>query len=117
MIAINEHGVKEYLTAHDFPAGIQQTAAKNMQKFPIRFLVVDDSGSMATADGHRMIKSGKNTNMISCTRWKELVDIVKFQAGLAQASNALTEFRLLNNAAPIVGMCCGYMQYDNIIIY
>ena len=37
-----------------------------------------------------------------CTRWKELVDIVKFQAGLAKAANAVTEFRLLNNAAPIV---------------
>ena len=30
------------------------------------------------------------------------MDIVKFQAGLAKSSNALTEFRLLNNAAPIV---------------
>jgi hypothetical protein len=37
-----------------------------------------------------------------CTRWKELVEIVKFQAGLAKAANALTEFRMLNNAAPIV---------------
>ena len=36
------------------------------------------------------------------TRWKELVDVVKFQAGFARAANALTEFRLLNNAAPIV---------------
>ena len=36
------------------------------------------------------------------TRWKELVDIVKFQAGLAKASNAITEFRMLNNAAPMV---------------
>lgn len=30
------------------------------------------------------------------------MDIVKFQAGLAKAANALTEFRMLNNAAPIV---------------
>lgn len=41
-------------------------------------------------------------SLVPCTRWKELVDIVKFQAGLSKASNALTEFRLLNNAAPIV---------------
>src|SRR5690349_539140 len=39
---------------------------------------------------------------MQCTRWKELVDIAKFQAGLAKAANAITEFRLLNNAAPIV---------------
>ena len=104
MIAINEIGAKEYLTANHFPAGIQQTAIKNMEKFPIRFLIVDDSGSMAAADGHRMVKSGNHVNLVSCTRWKELVDIVKFQAGLAKASNALTEFRLLNNASPIVGI-------------
>ena len=30
------------------------------------------------------------------------MDVVRFQAGLAKASNALTEFRMLNNAAPIL---------------
>lgn len=90
------------MTANKWPRGLQEVGLRNMQKFPIRFMVIDDSGSMGASDGHRLIHSGNNTILQPATRWKELVDIVKFQAGLAQAANALTEFRLLNNAAPIV---------------
>jgi hypothetical protein len=99
---LNDAGAKEYLTANRFPAGLQQTAMKNLAKFPIRFMIVDDSGSMGASDGHRLLHSGGNSSLQPSTRWKELADIVKFQAGWAQAAHALTEFRLLNNAAPLV---------------
>ena len=60
-------------------------------------------GFLVASDGHRLIHSGNSCTLQNSTRWKELVDIVKFQAGFAKAANAVTEFRLLNNAAPIVG--------------
>jgi len=99
---MNEVGAKEYLTSHKWPKGLQETGFKAMMKFPIRFMIVDDSGSMGASDGHRLLHQGDKSILQPSTRWKELVDIVKFQAGLAKASNALTEFRLLNNSAPIV---------------
>lgn len=40
--------------------------------------------------------------MVRCSRWQELTDSLRFHAGLADALNAPTEFRLLNGAPPIV---------------
>lgn len=59
--AINEAGCREYLTANGWPSGMQNTAMKSMSKFPIRFMIVDDSGSMGCSDGHRLMHSGNNT--------------------------------------------------------
>jgi len=55
---LNEAGAREYLTANKWPVGLQNTALKNMQKFPIRFMIIDDSGSMGASDGSRLIHSG-----------------------------------------------------------
>jgi hypothetical protein len=43
-----------------------------------------------------------NPRSVNCTRWAELGDALRFHAGLATAANALTEFRLLNGAPPLV---------------
>ena len=58
---LNEAGAREYLTANKWPVGLQTTALKNMQKFPIRFMIIDDSGSMGASDGNRLIHSGNNS--------------------------------------------------------
>jgi len=55
---INEFGAKEYLKANNWPPGLQETALKTMAKFPIRFMIIDDSGSMGASDGHKLIYSG-----------------------------------------------------------
>jgi hypothetical protein len=102
MIPINEAGTREYLTVNKWPKGLQDCLMKSMSRIPIRFMIIDDSGSMGASDGNRIIRSGDKVALQPCTRWKELVDVVKFHAGLAKASNAITEFRMLNNAAPIV---------------
>lgn len=100
--SINYPGAYEYLTAHGWPRGLQDTFLKNLQRVPLRFFICDDSGSMAANDGHKLIKSGGQVKFITCSRWSELTDSLNFHAGLAQAANAKSEFRLLNGAAPIV---------------
>ena len=55
---MNESGAKEFLTANNWPEGLQQTGFKAMAKFPIRFMIIDDSGSMGASDGHKLVKSG-----------------------------------------------------------
>ena len=56
---------------------------------------------------------------VNCTRWSELVDSMQFHAGLAQASNALSEFRLLNGGAPCLIGCsdggAGYRQFMSLL--
>ena len=49
MIPVNEVGAREYLSTNKWPAGLQACALKNLIKFPIRFMIVDDSGSMVTS--------------------------------------------------------------------
>jgi hypothetical protein len=54
--------------------------------------------------------------VISCSRWQELVDSMRFHVGLAHAANAATEFRLLNGAPPcMVGVGDDDEGYHQII--
>jgi hypothetical protein len=39
--------------------------------------------------------------MITCTRWAELAEALKFHIGFAKNASAATEFRFLNSALPI----------------
>jgi hypothetical protein len=70
------------------------------KKVPIRFVIIDDSGSMNTADGHHTVGEGKDTKVVKCSRWEELVNSTLFMAEFAKETLALTEFRLLNGADP-----------------
>jgi len=65
----------------------------------MRFFICDDSGSMMTADGNRMVanlaRPGEAAHF-ECTRWEELGATVQFHAALAQASGSHCEFSFLN---------------------
>lgn len=99
----NEKGAKEYLTKQNWPKGLQDALVKSCKKIAIRYIITDDSGSMMTNDGHRLIGLGtKSAKVIQCTRWSELTSSLKFHAELAHAAQAPTEFRLLNNCEPIM---------------
>lgn len=57
---------------------------------------------MSINDGHRLVATSKGTKSISCSRWQELMDGMQFHTKLAEVSGAITEFRLLNGAPPVV---------------
>lgn len=63
--------------------------------FPMRYWIVDNSGSMGANDGNIQTPRGP----VQSTRWAELRETVQFHATLADAMGAPTEFRLLNPAA------------------
>lgn len=98
---VNEPGAREYLTSCGWPKGLQDTFIRNLKKIPIRYYICDNSGSMSTQDGHRLLKQAGN-KLITCTRWSELGEELEFHATLARTSSAVTEFRLLNGPPPIV---------------
>lgn len=92
----------DYLTRNGWPAALQDTLIAGLKKTPKRFIIVDDSGSMSTADGHLLHKKGNGTKIFPCSRWEELTETMRFHAGLAEAARAPTEFRLLNGSLPIL---------------
>jgi hypothetical protein len=99
---INATAAREYLTSQKWPTGLQDTFINNLQKIPIRFFICDDSGSMNTDDGHRLIHtSSGHSKLVSCTRWSELTSALTFHATIAKVANAPTQFRLLNAFQPI----------------
>ena len=45
---INKEAVKEYLKSFDWPEGLQNVCLQSMENFPIRYFILDDSGSMVS---------------------------------------------------------------------
>jgi len=85
------------LKADGYPTGLSKLMGSSCSTtFPIRFVIVDNSGSMATGDGTRYVGNGSMLRKISSTRWDELRDEVSTLAGLATKLQARTDFLLLN---------------------
>jgi hypothetical protein len=53
----NEGGAREFLNGLGFPQGLQDAFIDSLRKLPLRFFILDDSGSMATNDGKRIVVS------------------------------------------------------------
>ena len=87
----NVEAARKFLESHCWPSGLIEAFCLNIVKVPIRFFLVDDSGSMNTADGFKVIGGQQDQKVISCTRWSELSSTVSFHAHLAEAVGAPTE--------------------------
>jgi len=78
--------------------GLAKSLGSNCAEFPIRFWVIDNSYSMTTRDGHRIINTQqKDVRTTPCTRWEEIKDCVSYHANMSQLLGAKTHFRLLND--------------------
>ena len=81
----------------DGPIGLAQALLESRSSTPLRFWVVDNSGSMAEADGARLApRPGGGFKVVPCTRWEELRDVVYIQAQLALAVDSRIDVHLLN---------------------
>lgn len=94
---------KSYLERCSWPRGLQEAMVKSCKKMPVRFFITDDSGSMLTNDGNRIVGTDqRKKKLIKCTRWSELTQSLRFMAELSEVAHAPSEFRLLNNAEPVL---------------
>ena len=89
---------KEYLNAKRWPQGVTNFFLNNVKSISHRFIICDDSGSMATNDGKRI--DPKTNKVVSCTRWTEMVESLRFHSALAKAVDLPCEFRMLNSSVP-----------------
>ena len=55
-------GAREYMNSLGYPIGLQNTFIASFAKFPMRYYIIDDSGSMESMDGKKIvIQSGRKT--------------------------------------------------------
>jgi len=87
------------LAAMGFPHGLSKELINSTAEFPVRFWVVDNSGSMNMNDGTRLVAGSGRVQSVKASRWGELCDTVVGIAQLAEALGARTDFHLLNRTA------------------
>jgi len=94
---VRRNTIMTKLLAHGMPPGLTKAMALSIEAFPTRFVVVDNSGSMQTMDGQRLVKlSTGQMKQIQASRWAELGDLVNEMAEVAISLGAETHFHLLN---------------------
>ena len=97
--------VAALMEKHSFPLGLAQQAVASAKGFPIRFWIVDNSGSMGLPDGQKLAKDSTGTfKMIQATRWQELLKDIEDAGTLSQTVGSRTEFYPINpvDSPPLV---------------
>jgi hypothetical protein len=46
------------MSRRSWPAGVQSALLRGIQSTPVRFIICDDSGSMMSGDGKRLVGEG-----------------------------------------------------------
>lgn len=73
------------LKEQGFTTGLCHALTRNSAVHVLRIWVVDNSGSMSTNDGHRIIETTKkdDVKVVSSTRWTELQECVEYHIQMA----------------------------------
>lgn len=96
-----EAGAIALLKEQGFSTGLAIALNVNAKVFDRRIWIVDNSGSMEIADGHRIVMtSDRKTVAQSVSRWEELQDTVIYHSEMAALLNSPTLFKLLNHPGP-----------------
>jgi hypothetical protein len=96
------------LKEQGYTNGLIESLQLNKLAFPLRIWVVDNSGSMKTEDGHRIVALTDRQHMghyemKHCTRWREMQETVDYHSQMAALLHAPTTFRLLNPPGTLAG--------------
>jgi hypothetical protein len=92
------------LVEQGFTHSLARSLNETKKAFALRIWVIDNSGSMQKADGHRIIDNGKSdVFMVDCSRWEEIRECVEYHIQLADMIDAPTRFRFLNDPGTMVG--------------
>merc|ERR1719502_728917 len=95
-----------FLESQGMPDGINRLYVKSCDLFAQRIWIIDNSGSMQTTDGKRVVRSADGRETVTQTsRWAELGDTLLWHASNAAHLGAPTELRLINppgNGSPQV---------------
>lgn len=87
---------RQFLAGEGVPEGLRDAFVASVADSGYRAWIVDNSGSMITADGKRLLKTGNHHRMVGCTRWQEACDSVLYAGRVAANLRCATEFRFIN---------------------
>jgi hypothetical protein len=101
----DESTYRSVLLGQGYTLGLIRAMQISRSSFAHTYWVVDNSGSMQTVDGHRIVETMKTglLNFVECSRWKELVETADYNANLAALVHIPTTFRLLNHPGIAAG--------------
>lgn len=92
------------LTEQGYTSGLIEAVENNCKRaFSHSTWVVDNSGSMQTQDGQRIVINKNDYKFIKSTRWAEMQQTVDYHAQLAALLQFPTTFRLLNDPGLVAG--------------
>ena len=94
------------LQKEGFTRGLALMVDENIDAFPLRVWIVDNSASMSVDDGHMFLfddSASNDVKVVPCTRWKEIQETVEYHARIAALLKAPTIFRLLNDPGREIG--------------
>lgn len=95
----------QILREQGYTRGLAEALHKNKQAFSQSIWIVDNSGSMANRDGHRLVETSSKDRVkfVSCTRWAEIQQTVQYHVQMAALLQSPAVFRLLNDPVRTVG--------------
>jgi hypothetical protein len=100
---ISESQLKR-LVDQGFTLSLARSLNETKRAFALRIWVIDNSGSMQKADGHRIVNNGKaSVAMVNCSRWEEIRETVDYHIQMADMIGAPTRFRFLNDPGAMSG--------------
>ena len=95
LAADQEQTMKTWFSEMGFPEGLAKIMVDAHNACPLRYFIVDNSGSMSIQDGNITV-NGKQRR---CSRWEELKETIMFHGRAAAGTHARIDFRLLNPPA------------------
>jgi hypothetical protein len=103
---VDRFAIAKPLLEQGYTNGLIEALMVNKQAFAQSIWVVDNSGSMQTRDGHRIVQgksSASALKFVECSRWAEMQQTVDYHAQMAALLHAPTTFRLLNDPGRVCG--------------
>lgn len=87
------------LVDNGFTKGLAASMVENSEAYPVRYFIIDNSGSMNKADGKKLVENmdGKSYKVVQCTRWEEISESILYHTTLSRLMVAPTIFRFLND--------------------
>jgi hypothetical protein len=102
---IDEYHLREFLGQHRWTVSMQDFFLDYVKKNPYKFFLYDDSGSMVSNDGRKAVpgREALTYDLVRCSRWEELSQMIQFQVTLCQRGLIPAEFVFLNRRSFIPG--------------
>lgn len=104
---------KHTLQSQNYSPGLIAALEQNKRAFSEFIWIVDNSGSMQTRDGQKLVPKNNSYVTVPTTRWAEMQQTVEYHAQLSATLQQTTTFRMLNDPGRVAGPQIFSIRADN----